>query len=68
MLVILDPEVEFKSIELSLSDWHEIYYSVDSKLDLLKKGQFGSPNSPGIAEWISQLKGILKELARHVKV
>ncbi len=63
---VLESDGEVDVSVFSEKDWAEIYYSLDSKINGIKKGFFGPEDKPGEnKEWIAQLKKCAKAIAKH---
>lgn len=59
----------FKKIELSDSDWIEIYYALGDKADNIKRGGYGPEHKKGQnKEWRGHLHLIMEKIAEKVKV
>ncbi len=52
-----------KPIKLSLKEWSEIFYALDSKAMQLRNGDFGdSDDDCDVYVWASQLEAIMKKI------
>lgn len=50
-------------IVLSRNDWGEIYYALESKLEVIKQGRYDPEDEPGQNEkWSADLKSILQKI------
>jgi hypothetical protein len=50
------------AINLTVSDWQEIYYAIDTKLDCVKAGRYGSLTDAENKRWEEHLQSILEKI------
>lgn len=57
-------------LNLSRSDWAELYYAVTGKAALIENGTYGPKNSDGVddAAWCRQLRKIGKVIERKIGI
>lgn len=48
------------SLKLTVCDWEEIYYALDSKAHFIQKGYYG--DETGNRQWVEHLREIMKKV------
>jgi hypothetical protein len=56
------------SIPLTLRQWVEIYYSLDSKIAGIKSGSYGPDIKGDTKKWVNELADIMDEIEINVEV
>jgi hypothetical protein len=50
-------------ISLTLEDWSEIYYALETKSLVLRQGSYGAEDKPGDdAQWLAQIEAIRRKI------
>jgi hypothetical protein len=52
-------------VSLTRSDWIEIYYALDTKATMIKRGDYGPQGHPGDdRRWVTHLRSIMRQIGR----
>jgi len=50
-------------VTLTPSDWVEIYYALDTKATMIKRGDYGPQEHPGDdRKWVTHLRSIMRQI------